>query len=323
MVKFRSPKKKSPKNKRKTDPRVDGKPNRKASRAPAPLPPATLTALIGATGGVGTTSAACALAMSLAARAAVGRTQMQRMTDGPRVALIDMDFQTGACAHHLDLLPTISAEDLSRPAAQIDASVVSVMAHQTVGGVALLSAPNGTDGIVSPRTVLALLDAATQLFDHIVIDLPRRFEPWTSSVLAGADVSAIMAELSVPSLHMARLRRAQLAPALGQMGRALETVITKHERRGGRGSLDLRDVQTALGEPAFHSLPMDPEPLRAAINSGEPLISLKPDCRYALAIEQLADKICLAVAAAHPDASLDASLDPREEPHATAQRSAA
>ena len=286
--------------KRKTDPRKDGT-GRKASREPAPLPASTVTALVGATGGVGTTSAACALALSLAVRAGQGRTQLQRMTDGPRVALIDMDFQTGACAHHLDLLPTISPDDLARPASQIDASVLSVMAHQTVGGVALLSAPNGTESAVSPRTVLALLDAATQVFDHVVIDLPRRFEPWTPAVLAGADVSFVMAELTVPSLHMARLRRAQLAPVLGPIGRALDTVITKHERRGGRGSLDLKDVQTALGEPAFASLPMDPDPLRESVNSGEPLLSLRPDCPYVSAVEQLADKLCLAVAEARPE----------------------
>ena len=303
MVKFRrrtDPRqsKTSPRAGHKASPRASHKAKRARNAAPVPLPAASVTALVGATGGVGTTSAACALAISLAARAARGRTQMQRVTDGPRVALIDMDFQTGACAHHLDLLPTITADDLARPPSQIDASVVSVMAHQTVGGVALLSAPNGLESPVDPRTVLALLDGATQVFDHIVVDLPRRFEPWSPAVLAGADIACVVAELSVPSLHMARLRRAQLAPVLNPLGRALETVVSKHERRGGRGSLDLRDVETALGETAFASLPMDPDPLRESVNSGEPLLSLRPDCRYLAGIETLADRICERVAQA-------------------------
>jgi pilus assembly protein CpaE len=161
--------------------------------------------------------------------------------------------------------------------------------------------------------VLALLDAVTQIFDHVVIDVPRTLQPWTLPVLAGADVAMIISELTVPSLHMARLRRSQLGPALQGTGRSLLPVIGKLERRGGAGSLQLSDAATALGEPAFSSLPFDPDPLRAVINSGEPLASARPDCRYMRDLRSLTDK-SFAIIADHQDRVAPQSDDEHSVP---------
>jgi pilus assembly protein CpaE len=281
------------KSRRKTDPRRDGRLGKSDPKSAAPLPLTGVYAFMGATGGVGTTSAACAMAVDLARRVTAARPGLAGLsvnTHEPCVALIDLDFEAGACAHHLDLLPTLSATDLARPSNQMDSTFVSSMIDQSVEGVALISAANGEAGAPNPRTVLALLDAVTQIFDYVVIDVPRTLQPWTLPVLAGADAAMIMAELTVPSLHMARLRRSQLGPALQGTGRSLLPVIGKLERRSGRGALQLSDAETALGEPAFGSLPFDPDPLRAVINSGEALAVARPDCRYMRDLRSLTDK---------------------------------
>ncbi len=313
------------KSRRKTDPRSEGHPRQKkrghksGSDANVPLPDTGVYAFMGATGGVGTTSAACAFAVDLARRVTAARpglTGLSVNASEPSVGLIDLDFEAGACAHHLDLLPTLSHDDLSRPSSQMDSTFVSSMIDQSVAGVALISAANGGLSTPNPRTVLALLDAAAQIFDHVVIDVPRTLQPWTLSVLAGADAAMIVSELTVPSLHMARLRRSQLGPALQGTGRSLLPVIGKLERRGGHGALQLSDAQTALGEPAFASLPMDPDPLRAVINSGEPLAVSRPDCRYMRDLRTLADRTFAMIAdtqratrseAEKPGAKLDAT----------------
>ena len=276
---------------RKSDPRRDGKPADPA-RSAAALPASGVYALMGATGGVGTTTAACALAVELARREMESRPGLGTHLTEPRACLIDLDFEAGACAHHLDLLPTLSHEDLARPSSQMDPTFVSSMIDQSVGGVTLISAANGGTGTPNPRTVLALLDAASQLFDHVVVDLPRTLQPWSLAVLAGADAAMILTEMTVPSLHMARLRRAQLGPALqGSGGKSLLTVLAKLERRGGRGALQKGDVATALGEPAFAHLPFDPDPLREVINSGEPLALSNPDCRYMRDLRGLTERV--------------------------------
>lgn len=281
------------KRRRATDPRRDGSPDAPAHAA-QPLPRSGVFALMGATGGVGTTTAACALAVELATRLVAQRPGLAALSPEarePRVCLLDLDFEAGACAHHLDLLPTLQHEDMARPCREMDTTLVSSMIDQSVGGVSLISAANGGTAPVNPRTVLALLDAAMQLFDFVVLDVPRRIEPWTLAALAGADSAAVLCELTVPSLHMARLRRMQMAPALQGTGRALHPVIAKLERRGGRGSLSPGDLQTALGEPAFATLPMDPDPLRAVINSGEPLALEQAECRYMRDLRVLADRL--------------------------------
>ena len=291
-------------SRRSTDPRRGG---RNADANPteprAPLPPRGIYAVMGATGGVGATSAACALALDIAAEIARDRPAFASLSAGEsRVCLIDLDFECGACAHHLDLLPTLSTEDLRRPPSQFDSAVLAAMVDQSVAGVTLLGAVNGDPGHPDPRTVLALLDAASQLFDHVVLDVPRHIQPWTAAALAGADVAMVMCELTVPSLHMARLRRAQLGTVLQQAGQTLHPVIGKLERRAGRGALSLKDAETALGVAPFATLPLDPEALRVVVNSGEPLTAARPDCRYLRGVTALRGRYQALMAQDYEDA---------------------
>ena len=280
------------KRRRTTDPRRDGRPG--ASRVPAatsPLPPRGVFALTGASGGVGTTTAACALASDIARRVQDTQPGVSPLIAEPRVCLLDLDFEAGACAHHLDRLPALTAEDLLRPSQQMDPTLLSAMTDQHVGGVAVIGAPNGSAARPDPRTVLAMVDAATQLFDFVVLDVPRRLEGWTPAVLAGADCAVVLAEPTVPSLHLARVRRLALASMMQSAGRALHPVVAKLERRGGRGMLGLKDVETALHAPPFATLPVDPEPLRVCINNGEPLATTFADSRYMRAVRQLSDRM--------------------------------
>lgn len=243
-------------------------------------------ALVGATGGVGTTS----LATQLAHEFAMSSKQVTRRRPAdPTVCLIDLDFESGACAHHLDLLPSLSLEDLCGPADHIDTAFTQALVSTHECGVSLLAAPNtiGANARVNPYTVMAMLDAATELYDTVIIDMPRYRQPWTLPIMRAVDVLGITCELTIPSLHATRERLARLAHEANGSVNA-QVILSKYERRSFKNTLRLSDAETALGRDVITTLSLDPDTTREALNCGEPAGAIRPDSRFVKDVRKLA-----------------------------------
>lgn len=265
-----------------------------SKETPPPTAPAgqnspRVFALVGATGGVGTTSLATQLAHEFALAEASQHISKRRPSDAT-VCLIDLDFESGACAHHLDLLPSLTMKDLCGPADQIDTAFTQALVSTHECGVSLLAAPNtiGANARVNPQTIIAILDAAADLYDTVIIDLPRYQQPWTLSVMRAVDVLGLTCELTIPSLHAARERLAQIANTANGAVNA-QVILSKFERRSFKNTLRLGDAETALGRSILSTLCLDPDTTREALNCGEPAGVIRPDSRFVKDVRKLAD----------------------------------
>lgn len=247
-------------------------------------------AFMGATGGVGTTS----LATQLAHEFAVSSEQKIRglRPVDPRVCLIDLDFETGACAHHLDLLPSLTHVDLSGPATAIDEAFTHALVSTHESGISLLAAPNiiGSNAHVNPRTVLAIIDAATELYDTVILDMPRHRQAWTLPIMQVVDVLGVTCELNIPSLHATREVLSQINQDTNNQVNA-EVIIGKYERRSFKNKLKLSDVETALERNVFATICQDPDTIREALNCGEPAGALKSDSRFVKDVRMIAERL--------------------------------
>lgn len=245
-------------------------------------------ALVGATGGVGTTSLATQLAHEFATSASSRQTSRRRPAD-PTVCLIDLDFESGACAHHLDLLPSLTLADLCGPADRIDTAFTQALVSTHECGVSLLAAPNtiGANARVNPHTIMAMLDAAADLYETVIIDLPRYHQPWTLPVMRAVDVLGITCELTIPSLHATRERLARLAETSNGTVNA-QVILSKYERRSFKNTLRLGDAETALGRSILSTLCLDPDTTREALNCGEPAGVIRPESRFVKDARKLA-----------------------------------
>lgn len=237
-------------------------------------------ALMGASGGVGVTSLCIQIAHDLALNPQK-RLQKTSRAKEPRVCLIDLDFEGGSCAHHLDLMPNLSMTDLTQSADRIDRAYVSSLVTTHISGLDLLAAPNtlGGNDIVNPMTVVAMLDLACQMYDHVVIDVPRYWRSWNMAAIGGSDKFAIVTELTIPSLHLARMRMEAIEEKLQGHIRA-NFILSKYERRSFRNALRQKDAETALKRPISATICVDTETLREAINCGEPAGAIRPESRY-------------------------------------------
>ncbi len=249
-------------------------------------------ALVGATGGVGTTSIATQLAHEFAITAEPNNFTRRRPSD-PTVCLIDLDFESGACAHHLDLLPSLSLDDLCGPADQIDKAFTQALVSTHECGVSLLAAPNtiGANARVNPETVMAMLDAAAELYDTVIIDLPRYEQPWTQSVMRAVDVLGLTCELTIPSLHSARERLTRFSNSPhGSIN--THVILSKFERRSFKNTLRLNDAETAVGQPIIATMCLDPDSTREALNCGEPVGAIRPESRFVKDVRKLSEALC-------------------------------
>lgn len=252
---------------------------------------ARIFALVGATGGVGTTSLATQLAYEFAIKSVSQQTIRRRPSD-PTVCLIDLDFESGACAHHLDLLPSLTLEDLCGAPEQIDKAFTQALVSTHECGVSLLAAPNtiGANSRVNPQTVMAMLDAASELYETVIIDLPRYQQPWTLSVMRAVDVLGLTCELTIPSLHAARERLAGLQVTAKSPINA-QVILNKFERRSFKNTLRLNDAETALGRPILTTLCLDPDTTREALNCGEPAGAIRPESRFVKDVRKLSETL--------------------------------
>ena len=245
------------------------------------------TAFMGAAGGVGVTSLCIQMAHSLAADMQKNMGKFSRSKE-PRICLIDLDFEGGACVHHLDLLPSLTMNDLMQSPDRIDRAFVSALVTTHSSGIDLLAAPNtlGGNDMVNPMVVVALLDLISQMYDYVIIDVPLYWRSWNMAAIGGSDRFCLVTDLTIPSLQLARLRMQAIEEKLGHTVTA-DIILNKHERRSFRNSLRQKDAETALKRKITGTVCVDSDTVREAINCGEPVGAIRPESRYAKDVKTL------------------------------------
>lgn len=118
-----------------------------------------VVSLMSMVGGVGVTSLAANLALAL-------RSLNQR------VALLDLDLQTGGLAVFLNLDPEVTIMPLVRLDRKLDSIQLESALAKHSSGVYLLAAPKRIEEgeLVSDITVSTVLDLMRQLFDYVIVD---------------------------------------------------------------------------------------------------------------------------------------------------------
>lgn len=137
--------------------------------------------------------------------------------DGPRVCLMDLDFQYGSIATYLDLpRKEVVFDVLTDPQAQDSDTFIKSM--QTFNDkLHVFTAPSDMLplDIISGEDLGRLIDMALANFDYVVIDMPSTVVAWTEAVLTRAHVYFAMIDLDLRcAQNILRFVRALKAEAL-------------------------------------------------------------------------------------------------------------
>lgn len=161
----------------------------------------------GLAGGVGASTFAANLAWELAT---IDK-------NGPRVCLLDLDFQYGSAATYLDLPRKEAVFELISDTAHADSDQLLQAMLTFNDKLHVLTAPSDMLplDIVTPEDIGRIIDMARANFDYVVIDMPKTIVAWTETVLARAHVYFALIELDLRSAqNVLRLVRALKAEAL-------------------------------------------------------------------------------------------------------------
>ena len=238
--------------------------------------------VVGSVGGCGATTIAIELASTLAARA------------GPkeRVALVDLNLADGAAAAYLGATANMMLAEASATPERIDTAFLDVFATKIVDRLDLLAAPRDAKAFarVSQTAVCRLLEVAAQVYDWIVIDLPRHHQPWTLDVLAGSDEVLVVSELTVPALLSARALASEVETEVS--GGAQPRIILN--RLAGRvfgPAPSLGEAEKALQRKADGGITSDWEAAAASVNLGGSISHHRPRSKIVRDIGLLVDRL--------------------------------
>lgn len=211
-------------------------------------------------GGVGTTALAtqtgCLVASELA-------------REGKQVCLIDFDVQFGDVAVHLDLKPSLGLADLLNAGARLDEALLrSVVSHHS-SGLNFIAAPEALIPLEAVDTDLALeiVELACREFDLVLIDLPTAWTSWSLSILAQADATCLVTELSVPSIRQAR-RQMDMLDMHGLEDIRLHVVANRVERSWLK-TIDVGEAERVLRHRVDFAIANDFRTVSSAIDLGK------------------------------------------------------
>ena len=221
----------------------------------------TITAVVGAKGGVGTSTVALMAAA--------------RLAQGARTCLVDLDVRGGDLAAMTGISVRRSITDLADIAAEVSAREISEVMYPLPGGIALLPAPEQgeTGEMLTESATRQILTMLRYQFDHVVLDCGNRLDDILAMGLDSADRALIVAPPDAPALRSVR----RLSDALDRLdiarGRPFGLVVNLTSRQ--------REIQPATaakmtGVALAASIPDLTAQIEMAVNSNTLLTSRVP-----------------------------------------------
>jgi pilus assembly protein CpaE len=256
--------------------------------APAAPVNAKCWTVVGSVGGCGATTIAVELATALARRAA-----------DKRVALVDLNLVDGSAAAYLAATPAMMLAEASAVPERIDAAMLGAFAMRVGEGVDLLAAPRDPKAFVrvSQTAVCRMLEVACQVYDWIVIDLPRHQQPWTLDVLSGSDEVLVVSELTVPALLSARALASEIEAELPGANPP-RIILNRLASRVFGPAPSLAEAEKALQRKADGGVTSDWEAAAASVNLGGSISHHRPRSKIVRDVAVLVDRLTAPASAA-------------------------
>ncbi|KXK01881.1 MAG: putative pilus assembly ATPase CpaE [Nitrospira sp. OLB3] len=217
-----------------------------------------VVAVIGARGGVGTSTVATNLAMSV-----------QQMNQQEPVALMDLDLLGGDLGMFLDLRTTQGLKHLSKDISRLDETIVKSTLVSHGSGLQLL--PSGYEGFEEmlhmPGSTMRVIGILRAMHRHVLVDCGHVLDPAVKEALDCSDQIIVVTTLSLSAIRRTKrllevLRTASYPP--GKMGVVVNRYVSDQKEFLG-------ETEDLLGMSIAGLIPNDYGTASEAINHGKPL----------------------------------------------------
>jgi len=237
--------------------------------------------VVGAVGGAGGTTLTIELAATLAAR-----------TLGERVALIDLNLADGAACAYLGAMAGMSLAEAAEAPERIDANLLDAFSVRAAGGFDLFASPRDPAAFakVTPAVICRLLDVTCQVYDWVLVDLPRGRQTWSLDVLCGSDEVLVVSELTVPALLAARALVGEIEAELPD-GKQPRLILNRLASRVFGPAPSRAEAERALGRKVDGAITSDWEAAACSVNLGGPISQHRPKSKIVKDVAGLAESL--------------------------------
>jgi pilus assembly protein CpaE len=218
--------------------------------------------VLGSKGGVGTTTVAINLAVSL--KESVG---------APSVVLIDLKPLFGEISVNLNIEPLFSWLEVIKNISRLDSTYLMGILARHASGVYVLPAPiEFTDDYMAyPQALSTLLKLMQTMFDYIVIDSGQSLDEYSRVVMKITDKVLLVFVLSLPCIiNLKRFMNTFRKQSYLDM----EKVEIVANRVHKNTDITIKDAEESLQRKIMSSIPNVYKLSMSAINEGKPLYSL-------------------------------------------------
>jgi pilus assembly protein CpaE len=224
-----------------------------------------IISVVGSKGGVGTTTVAVNLAVTLA-----------QLDKNNTVCLLDLNTLFGDTPLFLDLTPKYHWGEITKNIDRLDDMFLMNVLSKHSSGVHLLPSPAYLNGHIapSPKIIDVLLGLMRTMFDFVVVDGGQSLGDSTLRTLQISDSTLLIAVLSMPCLsNTNRLLKSFFD--LGYVSRnQVKVVINRYLKKS---EISLKDAAEGIGSEIFWTIPNDYTTTITAINQGKPVSQMSPN----------------------------------------------
>jgi pilus assembly protein CpaE len=239
-------------------------------------------AVVGAVGGSGATTLAIEIANALTARA----------TREKSVCLIDLNLADGAASAYLGAMSQMRLAELGAASDRMDAAMLQAFTTPVSPRLDLLSAPRDPANFdqVSREAVLRMLETACDVYEWVILDVPRHRRSWTLEALGGCDEVLVISELTVPALLAARSLSDEIDRGLGAKSKP-KIVLNRLASRMFGPAPNMSEAEKALQRKAEGGISSDWEAAAASVNLGGPIATHRPKSKIVKDVQTLVDRL--------------------------------
>jgi pilus assembly protein CpaE len=217
-----------------------------------------VVSVIGARGGVGTSTVATNLA-----------TSVQQASQQEPVALVDLDLHGGELGLFLDLHASQGMKHLSKDISRLDETIVRGSLAQHSSGLHLLA--SGYEGFdeVAPTTgsTMRVIGLLRSMHRHVFVDCGHVLEPAVKEALDCSDQIIVVTTLSLPTIRRTKRLLEALGAAQYQAGKVL--VVVNRYTNDQKNMLS--ETEDMLGVRMAGLIPNDYGTASEALDHGKPL----------------------------------------------------
>ncbi len=232
--------------------------------------------IIGAKGGVGSSTIAHNLAWALSESARVN------------TALIDLDLSFGTTALDFNLENQQTVADALLAPERVDDAVISKLLSKATERLSLFTAPATVAQVmeIPADAYTTVINGVRRVMPYVVLDLPHAWNNWTYQTLLGSDEVILICQPDLASLRNGKNIIDQLKAQ--RPNDAPPRLIMNMMGVPKRPEIPVKDFAAAIEVEPDTVLPFDPQLFGNASNNGQMISETDGAAEASVAIDQLA-----------------------------------